>query len=349
MIQVRLLSDHEEPDYRAFVQENTKALFYHTNHYRLFLKKLLAADERYLLAYEDSQLRGVLPAFLVKGALGPCLNSLPFFGSNGGVLDIKGRKDIRHSLLQAFLDQAQKDRALSATIIASPFEDQPETYESFFPEGPADYRIGQITRLTPQTDADEKVLTASFGPFTRRMIRKAMKKGCGVEEQNDQEAIGFLAKVHGENMSLKGGKEKPEAFFERLPHFFTPGKDYKIWVARLDGRMVAALLVFYYNRTVEYYIPAIVHDYRSHQPLSLIIFKAMQDAAARGFEYWNWGGTWPSQTGVYRFKKRWNSSDHLYGYYHALFDQSLLERSRREIEDACPYAYMLPFSQLTDR
>ena len=26
----------------------------------------------------------------------------------------------------------------------------------------------------------------------------------------------------------------------------------------------------------------------------------------KGFHYWNWGGTWQSQEGVYSFKNRWN-------------------------------------------
>ena len=56
--------------------------------------------------------------------------------------------------------------------------------------------------------------------------------------------------------------------------------------------------------------------YRSEQPLSVLIFRAMQDAIKeKGSKHWNWGGTWKSQHGVYRFKSRWGAHDNKYRYH----------------------------------
>lgn len=348
MITVRQLTAQYEKDYEAFLAHMEHTLFYHSNRFRLFLKEMLDGEDHYLLAFEDGSICGALPAFRVYSSMGSCLNSLPFFGSNGGIIEPEGREEVRSALLSAFCELAEMDHTLAATIIASPFENHHDSYARFFGEGPVDHRIGQITPLPYNEKDHADALFAELDPFTRRMIRKALKKEIKITRQNDAEAMDFLTEVHQQNMNRIGGKTKPAVFFRKFPDFFRHGRDYKIWIAWHGHQMVAALLLFYYNQTVEYYLPAIDHKYRSYQPQSLMIFRAMADAAENGYRYWNWGGTWPSQDGVYRFKKRWNTQNHTYHYYHALFDHSLLERSREEIVRAFPYAWVIPFDRLKE-
>ncbi|HKL38768.1 MAG TPA: GNAT family N-acetyltransferase [Bacteroidales bacterium] len=346
MITIHQLSEPLERAYETFVADMEHTLFYHSNRFRLFLKEMLEGEDHYLLALEQGQICGALPAFRINSPLGSCLNSLPFFGSNGGIIEKQGREEVQNALLSAFYDLAQKNQALAATIIASPFEHHQDAYARFFDQGPVDHRIGQITELPREDKNHAEVLFASLDTFTRRMIRKALRKEIRVCQQHDAQALDFLKQVHHENMNRIGGKTKPLDFFKKFPAFFRAGADYKIWTAWCGDKMVAALLLFYYNQTVEYYIPAIVHKYRSFQPQSLIIFRAMQQAAEQGYKYWNWGGTWPSQDGVYRFKKQWNTRNRTYNYYHALFKNNLLERSPQEILQAFPYTYVVPFDWL---
>ena len=72
----------------------------------------------------------------------------------------------------------------------------------------------------------------------------------------------------------------------------------------------------------------------------------MADAAARGFTRWNWGGTWLSQEGVYRFKKKWGASERRYRYFITLADASLKRRTAAELAAAYPWYYTLPYDQL---
>ena len=84
---------------------------------------------------------------------------------------------------------------------------------------------------------------------------------------------------------------------------YEAGLDYDIYVAYMQGVKIAAMLVFYFNGTVEYYTPAIVSEYRNYQPLSLMIYIAMQDAMKKGMEKWNWGGTGLTQTSLYTLNR----------------------------------------------
>jgi len=101
--------------------------------------------------------------------------------------------------------------------------------------------------------------------------------------------LDFLVSTHTENIQAINGTSKPRRFFELIPQFFNYGPDYKIFTAFKDGKAVAALLLFYFNKTVEYFTLVVVKRYKTYQPLSLIMFQAMQDAAQRGVEWWNWG------------------------------------------------------------
>ena len=132
-----------------------------------------------------------------------------------------------------------------------------------------DERIGQLTPL-PAAGDEKAALMQSFHHKTRNMVRKAEKRG--VEVVVDNEAMTFLMDVHQQNMREIGGLAKSRNFFVALPQYFRPGQDYRIYVARLGGEMIAAILVFFFNRTVEYYTPVVRKEYRDTQAISAVIF-----------------------------------------------------------------------------
>jgi hypothetical protein len=147
-------------------------------------------------------------------------------------------------------------------------------------------------------------------------------------------------------MAAVGGLAKPFCVFEAIAEIFTYDHDYRVYVADNKGATIAALLVFFYNGVVEYYTPAADVESRHLQPMSLLIFTAMQDAVRQDHRWWNWGGTWATQNGVYRFKKRWGTVDRPYFYYTTVFDKRILRSSREQLLKAYPYFYVLPFSQV---
>lgn len=160
----------------------------------------------------------------------------------------------------------------------------------------------------------------------------------------DNTAIDFLMHTHQANMQRIGGRSKSDAFFELFPQHFVADKDYAIYVAECGGQRVAALLLFYYNDAVEYYVPAISHDYREQQPLALVVFQAMVESVARGCRVWNWGGTWLSQDGVYKFKKKWGTSEKEYLYYTHIGNDDLCRASPDELMTEYGNFFVIPFS-----
>ena len=176
-----------------------------------------------------------------------------------------------------------------------------------------DSRIGQFTPLPADAQGPDEIndaLMALYHPKTRNMVRKAIQGVSSVEIDNA--AFGFLRRVHLENMSVIGGIPKPDAFFDLVPRHFVPGLDFDLFVGRVDGEPAAALLVFYFNETAEYYTPVVLATARNSQALTLLIHRAMAKAIEHGCRRWNWGGTWSAQQGVYQFKSRWGTQDKPY-------------------------------------
>lgn len=339
MIRIEVLSANFAERYEAFVLAQPNTLLYQSWSYQRLLVRLLGCRQQSLLALDGhGSILAVLPLMAMDGPLGSVLNSLPFFGSNGGI--IGQNLDARAQLLRTYSEMAHASGIAAATIIENPLS--PENAEEL-DHDLIDERIGQMTPL-PVAGDRKAALMQSFHHKTRNMIRKAEK--LGVETSVDNEAMPFLVAVHEENMREIRGMSKSTSFFNSLPQYFRPGHDYRLYVARLNGDAVAAVLVFFYNRTVEYYTPVLRKQYRESQALSAAIFRAMYDAACLGYVWWNWGGTWRSQEGVYRFKSRWGTQDLPYRYFVTVNNPEVMNADRADLLAAYPSFFTVPFSKL---
>ena len=290
---------------------------------------------------------GALPAFLRRGTdgRGAVLNSLPFFGSNGGLLEFDGSPAVRRALLDRFDTLAREEGCVSSTIVTSPLDEDGAAGESLIAFDLRDERRGQVTTLPDASPEVGAALMDLFHLKSRNALRKAQKLPLTVTRE-DEDALRFVAATHRDNILAKEGLAKEPRFFEAVARVYQRGRDYDVWVARHEGQAVAGLLVLYFNHTVEYYTPAVVEAYRSWQPLSLLVFEAMQAAVGHGMRWWNWGGTWASQEGVRRFKERLGAADRPYHYYTRILDPSLLDRRPADLLREFPHFYVLPFSAL---
>lgn len=365
---IELLSEDSYPsaaleDYDAFVSRQAAGIFTYSARYRSFLAELLGCRQHYLLDRREGRLRGILPLMILDTDHGQVINSLPYFGSHGGVLaeDVESNS----ALTAAYNELACGKGVLTSTIVGNPFF-QPEFAR---PEGSQaanivhnfiDHRIGQFTPLYApvagvqdnglEYDVWADIIGRMEGDDKRRLkeairdTKRAERQGVTVAIENGQ--LDWLRQAHQANIAAKGGLAKEDRFFALIPQHFQPGRDYRLYVARREGSILAAVLLFYFNRTVEYFTPAVDHDYRSVPALPLIIVRAVSEAANQGYTWWHWGGTWLSQAGVYEFKRQWGANERRYHYYTQLNDASLLGWSRSDILNTFPHFFVIPFSAL---
>ena len=83
-----------------------------------------------------------------------------------------------------------------------------------------------------------------------RDTKRAVRQGVKVEIDHSQ--LKALQRMHQANILAKNGLFKHKRFFELIPKYFLPGQDYDLYAAKKDNQLIAALLLFYFNKTVEY-------------------------------------------------------------------------------------------------
>lgn len=325
--------------YEAFVAESPQTMIYYSWSYRTFLEELLVAKAAYLGAVDDlGSLLGVLPLMAKDGPLGTVYNSLPFFGSYGGVL---AASTAATKLLWAAYDEITTATGVaSTTVVLSPLAIQAIPTKWDF----EDSRIGQFTNL--DFGNNESQLMERIDSSARRNVRVAERAGFVVSVDNSPAALMQLADIHRENILAIGGRVKPENFFTLIPKHFAANKDYRIYTACKDGVVVAALLLFYSGGIVEYFTPGTRLAYRGEQPSALLIKQSMLDAALAGNTLWNWGGTWETQEGVLKFKRKWGANDRVYRYFTRLNNPLMLTCDSAQLLDDYNFFYTVPFAKL---
>ena len=335
------LSADLESAWTTFVDQHPHGLVYYGLRYRDFIRDITGARQHYCVALDDDKLVGVMPLMSLDGPYGRVLNALPFFGGYG--MPLATTNDAFEALLVAWNSMTMQDDTAAATMIGNPLMrdvDGGIDYDAL------DYRSGQFTSLAFIGDPELEILDLIEGAG-RRNINSARKAGVTVSE--DANALGFLEQFHRENMTAIGGTAKPPRYFSAIAEYFRYGLDWRLYVAKQHGEIIAATLLFYANGVVEYFTPAISEKGRELQATSLILLQAMTDAARAGYKSWNWGGTWTSQEGVYRFKKKWGAEEHKYRYFVTVRNKKLLDASATELLNAYPWFYVLPFNMLSDK
>lgn len=344
MIEVRALRPTDESAYAQFLATRDDALIYHALPYRDLLVDHLGAEPEYLVAVDGGDVRGALPIMWTSDGGARIANSLPYYGSHGSVLAASDA--VRGALLDAWDARATDPGTAAATLVTNPFTVEPLPAPK---HTLTDVRINQATALPAldgRSDAEaEEAILELVEASTRRNVRKALR--LGFDAAPDLDALRALCEIHQANMADIGGLAKSWDFFATVAQRFRPHAEFDVYAARApDGAVAAALLVFWHNTTAEYFTPAVDHDHRSDQPLAAILLRALVDAARRGMRWWNWGGTWEDQEGVFRFKRKWGARALRYPYFIQVNDRSLLDETAERLRERFGHFYVAPFSAL---
>jgi len=347
--------EKEPEEYEGLVRNSKYGMLYQSSKYLNLLNLFIDAKLLFIIYKYNDCIKAAMPIFIKSNQkYGNVANSLPFYGSHGGVLLVDNlyfieKIKILKEVLAYFKEEFVNTYDVSiSTIITTPFEENVELYKNILKPDFIDSRIGQIATLP--SIYDEQVLLYMFNKKCRNAVRKAIKCNVSINIMGDydENLIDKLYYMHVKHMESVNGIPKPLIFFEKINDFFELNKDYKIYYATYNDNIIAMALLFYYKDVVEYYTPVVDSNHRSLNPMNLIIFKAMLDAVKDGFKLWNFGGTWKSQTGVYRFKKSFGAKDFSYYYFINIYSDisELLTLTPSEIQKEYRWFYVIPFNIL---
>lgn len=346
MVEVTLLQASQQSSYEDFLNSLSSALVYSSLPFRAFLQEVVGGEAQYLVAWRDGVISGALPLFIKTDPhFGKVINSLPWYGSYGGVIAPMENMDTWLALLEAYREIVTAPDVLTATLITNPFQSEAAQWCEDILQAPyRDERICQISALPPHGEDDEKALLSLYRKKTRNLVRKASEQGFQWMVCDEDWAWQFLYETHLENMRSIGGNAKPWSHFVALRHSI-PAQQRHLSLALLNDEPTAAMLLILYGNVIEYITPVIEHEYRSQQPLSFLIHQGMQFAVKQNFCWWNWGGTWKNQESLHHFKAGWGAVDHPYTYFvHARPESlELLRREMTILQKKFQYFFLFPY------
>lgn len=351
MIEITLLGVDYEESYTNMLCCCHEATFFHSIPYRNVLTAFLSCEPYYIIAIERDEVIGAIPTFLKKNSkYGNVLNSLPFFGSHGGLLvhsDFADDKKemIKKLLLDGFNILARENNCVLSTIIASPYDRDVAFYETHLDYRFRDYRVAPVVEFRDEVaNAEYEVMYHIIEPSLRRTIRRPLNHGITTEISQDFEP---LFQMNCQSMANKSVNLHPWNYYQIMSKLLGE-RDYELIYAKKGETVIAGLLVFYFKDKVEYSIPAQNREHAIEQGTSLLIFEGMKKAIRSGFRYWSFGGTAESQRSLHKFKSRWGTKDYPYYYYvnqHRAVDH-ILRMKPEDILEEYKWFYVLPFSEL---
>lgn len=331
--------------------------FYHASANLRIIQAEMPCQLAFWTAVSDQgDLLGGLVTACLNGEVGAVCNSLPFFGSYGDALCCQeAPQEIAPLLYRAMLDDCRARGVLAVTVITSPFAEPSHhgLVGTWLSPTFTDVRRCQITAL-PEADgcSRSEYLERIFRVFegrARTSYRRALQESLVIEVNPEASGWDSVLRLHQDNIGGKGGRCKTPSFFASAR--VMSGKDgdsVKLYTARLGEKVIAGILLFFHGDTVEYHTTGTDEEYRAIGAVNLLITEAMIDAGMRGFRRWNFGGTWASQDGVYKFKRSFGAQEFPYEYHTVFFrsQDSVRAMSAAALLEMYPGFFVLPFSAL---
>jgi len=343
-MKVEIEENFEINEYDEYLNSLSNTPFTLSRNHLLLLQDILKSKTIFVTAKENQSLIGTIPFFVKKGTHGIVVNSLPFFGSHGGV--VSSNNQIMKKMIQKFNEYNNENDVLSSIIISNPFSNNEEIYQKHFNFVHHEKRFTQCSILNNET---KDTLWDKLEKRVRWTVKKCLKNSVSVENTEiNQLTSSEFYEMYKIGILAKKGRLKPKNFFELVKHHFTYKEDYDIYVAKLNSKPIAYLLIFFNKPYAEYYMPAFDNNLSNINGTSILIWKSIIDSIDRKFSYYNFGGTLANQKSLYLFKRGWNSKDFFYHYYIQADLERLKSIDTTNILTEYENFYVFPFSSLKD-
>ena len=157
----------------------------------------------------------------------------------------------------------------------------------------------QALPLTP----DEAALQRKLNRGAKSNLNQAMKQGITVRLASSPADMQCYYGLYRDTLRRWGDAALftyPESFFYDI--FSHAGEHVKVWLAEKGEKIVAGVIIFYWNRIASYWHGASHQDYFSCYPNNLLHMEVIRHAAAAGCQYYDFGPS-GGQEGVARFKR----------------------------------------------
>ena len=275
--------------WQKFVDREPQSTHCHRWNWKNIIENSFGWPTYYLMAEEDSAVRGVLPLVWQKSWLfGSFLSSLPYLNAGGIIAETEAAKQ---QLLAAAIDLAKRVRA-----------DHLELRHQDDQQLGLARKTSKVTVVLP-LDPDPEKIWKELDTKIRTKVRKSQSFGMTAEFGGENFLEEFYS-VFCENMRDLGTPVYSRTFFREILRGFP--EDTHICRVLYNGRTIAASFLCGYRDHVEAVWSSSLKEHLKLKPNMFLYWNLFCFAAQRGYRIFDFGRS-TVDSGTHVFKMQWGS------------------------------------------
>lgn len=298
-LSVKICSPEDGDSWNTFLSQQPTGSFYHLHEWALINEKALGHRSIFLIARDNTSVRGVLPlTFVASPLFGKILCSMPFVNYGGPCAD---DSNAAATLMQSAKEHA---RELNADYLELRCAASLET----------DMAVS-LRKISMQIDLqpDPDTLWNKFASKHRTNIRRSQKNGLEVTS-GGCELLDIFYRVMEQSWRSLGTPMYSRSYFETILQ--TLPQSTRIFVCSRASEPIAVAFNGYFNGTVEGLWAGGTALSRPLQANYVLYWEMIRDACVRGCSRYHLGRS-TADSGAEDFKKKWNAtSSQLYWYFY---------------------------------
>lgn len=284
-----------------YVLRSKKASFFHLTGWKKVIEDTFGHRSVYLYAENNGDVCGILPMFYVNSWMfGRMLVSTAFAVYGGPIAE-------RCEIETALVERAREigiDRGvdyIELRILGTHVRELPHTdlYVTF--------------RQALHDDPEENF--SAMPREARRLVRKARK--AGLKAEVGRERIDEFYEIYHKNVRRLGTPVFPKKLFRNLLNEFQDSC--KILSVLYQGKVIAAVLTFFFKDTVLPYYGGSVAEYNNnvYAPNNFMYWELMKYGIEHGYKWFDFGRS-KVGTGAYHFKRHFGMKPEPLNYQYIL-------------------------------
>lgn len=286
------ISEHigNDKEWDEYVQSNSNTSIYHKIGWKNVIDETFGHEPIYLLAKQDSKIKGILPLFAMKSRVfGNYLISLPFIDRAGVIAD---NPQIISLMCDRAIEIAQEKQV-----------DFLELRNQNKIEHNSLATISHKVNFVLQSGSDpdfiwRKVLQKNV----KNKVRIAQKNHITIESGNSIQYINSFYDIYCINMKFLGTPVYPKEFFLNIYKYFSD--NIIIFLAFYKNKAIGGKIVLLFKETTYFISQSSMREYADYNPNNLLYWAAIEYACKNGYKFCDMGRS-NIDSGPYKFKKQW--------------------------------------------
>ncbi len=293
---IEIIDPDQDLRWDRFVEDHQMGLLYHLSAWKSVVESTFPHIKGYCIALvENGAIRAALPIYEVKSWLtGHRWVHIPFAQFSDPLVSSA-------SELAVLIHYVQTE--LGAKVL-----DIKSMYTSFLFE---QLNLAQVHHSEYHyilLDKPPELLQKQFHrTCVRQRISRAVNSGVQVKRCEAASELETFIRLHVRTRKRLGLPPQPDNFFYNLWHFFPDRNRMEIVFATKENSVIAALLLFKFNKRITVDISAYDERFLHCSPTHLLFWETIKSSYEQGYRIYDFGRTSRTSEALCQFKNHWGT------------------------------------------